>query len=121
MIVIKELISKYGVPPLFYTDNDSKFKVIRHGKSLYQSYKKEVLEGQAITEIRRALAEVGSRLITHLPYHPQAKGKIEKLNRFVQDCFLKNQKAKTLEELNKELKRWFKWYDTRNHEGCAKF
>jgi hypothetical protein len=37
--------------------------------------KKEVLEDQALTEIRRALSEVGSGLITHLPYQPQAKGK----------------------------------------------
>lgn len=119
MSVIKEVIKKYGIPPLFYTDNDSKFKVIRHGKSIHQSYKKEVLEGEAVTQIRRALTEVGSGLITHIPYHPQAKGKIEKLNRFIQDCFLKNQKAKTLEELNLAFKRWLNWYDSRNHRGLG--
>lgn len=119
MVVIKEVIRKYGIPPLFYTDNDSKFKVIRHGKSRFYTYQKEVLEGETVTQIRRALTEVGSGLITHLPYHPQAKGKIEKLNRFIQDCFLKNQKAKTLEELNQSFKRWLSWYDSRSHRGLG--
>jgi hypothetical protein len=119
MLIIKEIIRKYGIPPLFYTDNDSKFRVIRHGKSLHQNYQKKVLEGEAVTQIRRALAEVGSGLITHLPYHPQAKGKIEKLHRFIQDCFLRNQKAQTLEELNQSFKRWLNWYDSRNHRGLG--
>jgi len=103
MEVIKELIRKYGVPVLFYTDNDSKFRVIRHGKSRHQSYQKEVLAGEAITEIRRVLTEVDSGLITSLPFHPQSRGKEEKLFRFIQNCFIKNQKAKNLEELNQIL------------------
>lgn len=115
MLVIKEIIRKHGVPALFYTDNDSKFKVIRHGTSRYQTYKEEVLAGETITEIRRALAEVGSGLITHAPFHPQGKGKVEKFIRFVQDCFLKNHRATTLEELNKDFQRWLKWYDQRGH------
>ena len=100
MIVIKEIIRKYGVPPLFYTDNDSKFRVIRHGKSRYQSYTPEVLAGEAETEIRRALMEIGSGLITHAPFHPQGKGKIEKLLRFVQECFVQHHHAANLAQLN---------------------
>jgi len=119
MIVIKEVIKKYGVPCLFYTDNDSKFKVIRHGQSYYQTYKKEVLEGEALTEIRRALMEVGSGLITHLPYQPQSKGKVEKIFRFIEDCFLKHQKAKDLKELNQAFQRWISWYDKRDHRSLG--
>lgn len=115
MSVIKDLISKYGVPALFYTDCDSKFKIIRHGQSRYQRYRPEVLAGETETEIRRALAEAGSGLITAAPFYPQGKGKIEKLNQFVQRCFIRNHKAKTLEELNRDFKRWLLWYDQRNH------
>lgn len=119
MVVIKDIIREYGIPALFYTDNDSKFRVIRHGKGIHQQYRKEVLEGQAITEIRRALAEVGSGLITHFPYQPQAKGKVEKVIKFIEDCFIKHHKAKTLKELNQAFQRWISWYDTRNHKGLG--
>lgn len=119
MLVIKEIIGKYGVPALFYTDNDSKFKVIRHGKSRYQSYTQETLAGQTETEIRRALQEVGSGLITHAPFHPQGKGKIEKFLRFAQECYLGNHKAKTLIQLNEGFRRWLAWYDQRGHRGLG--
>jgi len=119
MFLIKEIIEKYGIPALFYTDNDSKFKVIRHGKSWYQSYRPEVLAGQAETEIRRALREVGSGLITHAPFQPQGKGKVEKLLQFIQDCYLANHKAKNLIQLNQGLQRWVAWYDQRGHRGLG--
>lgn len=119
MEVIKGVIKKYGLPTLFYTDNDSKFRVIRHGKSVYQSYREEVLEGETVTEVRRALAEIGSGLITHLPYQPQAKGKVEKIIKFIEDCFIKHHKAETLEELNQGFKRWISWYDSRNHRALG--
>ncbi|MBM3205805.1 transposase family protein [Candidatus Shapirobacteria bacterium] len=115
LLIIKEIIRQYGVPALFYTDNDSKFRVIRHGQSRHQNYQPSVLAGEAVTEVRRALSEVGSGLITHLPFHPYAKGKLEKLIRFVQDCFIKNHRAKTIEQLNQDFKEWLAWYDLRNH------
>lgn len=119
MLVIKELISKHGVPALFYTDCDSKFKVIRHGNSRHQKYQEKVLAGEAVTEIRRALTEVGSGLITATPFYPQGKGKIEKLIRFAQDCFVQHHRAKNLEELNRDFKRWLPWYDKKNHRGLG--
>jgi hypothetical protein len=115
MLVVKSIIRKYGIPALFYTDNDSKFRIIRHGKSRFYTYQNQTLSGDTITEMRRALTEIGSGLITHVPKRPQAKGKIEKLIEFVQNCFIKNHKAKTLEELNSAFKRWINWYDARNH------
>ena len=121
MIVIKEIIKKWGIPALFYTDCDSKFKVIRHGNSRFQNYKQSVLEGEAVTEIRRALEEVGSGLLTCAPFYPQAKGKIEKLFQFIQDCFVAHHTAKTLEELNSQLQRWISWYDSRRHKGLGIF
>ncbi len=119
MAIIRESIRNYGIPALFYTDNDSKFKVIRHGKSNYQNYQKHILEGQAETEIKRVLTEVGSGLITHLPYQPQGKDKIEKLFRFVQNCFIKNQRSKNLKDINLNFNRWARWYDERNHRSLG--
>lgn len=115
MVVIKRILLEYGVPALFYTDCDSKFKVIRHGKSRHKTYREKILAGEAETEIRRALTEVGSGLITSTPHQPQGKGKVEKLFRFIQDCFIKNHKAESLKGLNRDFQKWLSWYDQRNH------
>ena len=63
--------------------------------------------------------ELGSGLITHLPFQPQAKGKIEKVIQFIENCFIRNHKAKNLNELNLAFKRWLVWYDQRNHRGLG--
>lgn len=115
MRVIKQIIQEHGIPALFYTDNDSKFKVIRHGDSHYHNYQDKTLAGETETQIRRALTEAGSALITHAPFHPQSKGKVEKLIRFIEDCFLKNHGADNLKQLNRDFKNWISWYDIRNH------
>jgi transposase len=47
MLVIRRTIEKYGIPALYYTDCDSKFRVIRHGKSRYHTYQKEVKHHRA--------------------------------------------------------------------------
>jgi len=119
MLVIRGTIEKYGIPALYYTDCDSKFKVIRHGKSRHHNYQKEVLAGETVTEIRRALSEVGSGLITSIPFNPQARGKIEKLFRFIQDCFLRHHRATNLKELNQAFRKWLAWYDGRKHRGLG--
>ncbi|MFZ2969887.1 MAG: hypothetical protein WA063_01950 [Minisyncoccia bacterium] len=119
MIVIKNGIRKYGIPSLFYTDNDSKFKVIRHGQSRYQTYQNITLAGETETEIRRALKEAGSGLITTIPFRPQGKGKVEKLIQFIQNCFIAHHTASSLEELNQQFKKWMRWYDLRNHRALG--
>lgn len=53
------------------------------------------------------------------PNLSQSRGKEEKLFRFIQDCFIKNQKAKNLEELNQNFQRWLLWYDFRKHRSLG--
>jgi len=77
------------------------------------------LAGETVTEIRRALSEVGSGLITSIPFNPQARGKIEKLFRFIQDCFLKHHRATNLKEFNLNFKKWVAWYDSRKHRSLG--
>ena len=69
-------------------DNDSKFKVIRHGNSRFFDYKEETLAGEVITEIHRALIELGIILLPHEVENAQAKGKIERVFRFIQERFI---------------------------------
>lgn len=54
----------------------------------------------SVTELHRALLELGVILITHLPGNARAKGKIERLFRFIQERFISEHTAKTLDKLN---------------------
>lgn len=109
MLVLRDLVLKYGIPRMIYTDNDSKFRTIRHG-SIYFKYHKEEYQ----TEIHRSLRQLGVALVNHPPYHAFCKGKIERLFRFIQGRFLPEMKANNLEELNQEFSEWVEWYNN-NH------
>jgi transposase InsO family protein len=109
MLVLREVILKHGIPIIVYTDNDSKFRTIRHG-SVYFKYHKEEYR----TEIGKALDKLGILLVNHPPYHAFCKGKIERLFRFIQERFLIESKAQNLDELNKEFSKWVNWYNN-NH------
>lgn len=107
MLVIQDMIKKYGLPQIIYTDNDSKFKLIRHRDKRLRYSDPEKYK----TEIQRALLELGITHITHRPFSPHCKGKIERLFRFIQKRLLRDHKCKTLEELNRELKNWIDQYN----------
>jgi len=83
--------------------------------------REETLDEEVITEIHRALLELGITLITHLPGNARAKGKIERLFRFIQERFISEHTASNLDELNSQLQKWINWYN--NHHinrdtGC---
>lgn len=111
MLVLRETIENHGIFPLLYCDNDSKFKVIRHPGSRFFNYKQETLDGEVITEVHQALLELGSALITHEPGNAQAKGKIERLYRTIQERFIPEHTAKNLKELNEQFQKWISWYN----------
>lgn len=112
LLVIREAIEKYGLFNTLYVDNDSKFKVIRHGNSRFFDYKEETLAGEVITEIHQALIELGIVLLPHEPGNARAKGKIERVFRFIQERFIPEHTAITLEELDRQFQRWIDWYNT---------
>jgi len=116
MLVLRDIVFKYGLPKIVYTDNDSKFRTIRHGSVYFEYHKKEYR-----TEIHKALNQLGVTLLNHPPYQAFCKGKVERLFQFIQKRFLPEIKAKNLEELNKEFAGWVKWYNL-NHvnrmTGC---
>jgi len=122
MLVLREAIERYGIFPILYADNDSKFKLIRYEGSRFFNYKEETLAGETITEIHRALLELGVTLVTHLPGNAKAKGKVERLFRFIQERFISEHRAKTLLELNSQLQEWITWYNNyhiNRDTGCV--
>jgi transposase len=99
MLVLKGFFRSKGLPGMIYLDRDSKFKTTRRGGRCYQ-----VDEEQADTQIKRALGELGVELL--YAYSPQAKGRIERDFRTLQDRLLMELKVagiETLEEANHYL------------------
>ena len=109
--VLRSVALKYGTPEIFYTDNASHYKVIRHNQSAYQKQKPE---DEYETTMQRIILDLGSVMVNHKPYQPQGKGRIERFFRFMQDRFIKEHTAKNLEEMNKQFKTWVKWYNTKH-------
>lgn len=117
MLVLRSVILKYGLPRMIYTDNDSKFRTIRHG-STYFEYHKEEYE----TEIHKAMKALGIVMFAHPPYHAFAKGKIERLFRFIQERFLPYHTARDFKELNSQFAKWVRWYNLKHVNrmtGCV--
>lgn len=111
MVVLRSVIAKYGKPAIIYTDNDSKFRVIRNKASNYSSYQ---TDNNYETGIGKALRELGIALVNHPPYQAFCKGKVERLFRFIQDRFIPEMKAKNFKELNKEFWQWVNWYNQKH-------
>lgn len=112
MTMIRETIEKHGIFKVLYTDNAVWFKVIRHDNSLYQKHEKLEYE----SEITRACRDLGIVHVTHKPYEPQGKGKVERIFRFIQERFVSelDDPYMDLWLINKKWKEWMDWYNTRH-------
>lgn len=112
MAMIKRVVEKYGSFKLLYTDNASFFKAIRHNRSMHQNHNRTEYE----SEITRACREVGILHITHKPYQPQGKGKIERLFRFIQERFINDLDDNKLPLwlINKKFEVWVEWYNSKH-------
>ncbi len=114
MNMIRETVEKYGVFKLLYTDNASFFKVIRHAKSYYQHHSQEEYE----SNITKSCRELGITHITHKPYEPQGKGKIERLFRFIQGRLIEDiaddPSHIPMHVLQKKLNQFVDWYNEKH-------
>ncbi|MDP2856641.1 MAG: integrase core domain-containing protein, partial [Bacillota bacterium] len=117
---LRQAMELYGRPRVLYTDNDSKFRLTRYQHSRFYTYRQETLEGLVETEIGRALRELDVQLLSHLPGNAQAKGKIERFFRFLQERVLDHNQAANLEELQTPVDRWVDAYNTQHlHRGTG--
>jgi len=112
MPVLRKAGENYGIFPILYSDNDSKFRLIRYEGSRFFMYREETLTGGVIVEIHRALLELRVTLITHPPGNAQANRKRERLFMFIQERFISEQKANSLDELGCQLQDWINWYSS---------
>jgi len=94
---LREHLGKYGRPRAFYTDHSSIF---------------ETSKGNGITQMQRALQELDIELI--LANSPQAKGRVERAHRTLQDRLIKELRLrgiKTIEEANVYAKEFVLEYN----------
>lgn len=87
----REYVELYGRPMAFYSDKHGVFRVNREG----------AISGTGMTQFGRAMAELDIQLIC--ANTPQAKGRVERRHRDLQDRLIKAmrlQKISTLEEAN---------------------
>ncbi|MEK6725558.1 MAG: DDE-type integrase/transposase/recombinase [Deltaproteobacteria bacterium] len=109
MQMIRDVVQDYGRFKVLYTDNASFFKAIRYNQSRFYSFKQPEYE----SEITRACRQIGITHITHKPYQPQGKGKIERIFRFIQERVIsqfEKEKVCDLESANGLLWEWIDWY-----------
>ena len=105
----KRYIKKYGIPVSLYLDKHSTYK------STAQPSIEEVLSNtKPLSEFERAMKEFGVNVI-HAD-SPQAKGRVERLFRTLQDRLVKEMrlaKISTIEEANKFLVRYLPKHNKR--------
>jgi len=100
LIFFKEEMLQHGKPLAYYTDRLNVFRV---------NHYKESYRGKGLTQVGRALKELGVELIC--ANSPQAKGRIERLFKTLQDRLVKElrlQKINTIEEANNYLEKYRK-------------
>ncbi|MBN2244241.1 MAG: DDE-type integrase/transposase/recombinase [Candidatus Aminicenantes bacterium] len=99
---LKKAILKRGIPKAIYADNGKVF---------------------TSAHFRRICAELGIRLLHHLPYSPQSKGKIERFFLRMKQEFLieaKSADIQSIEELNSHFQSWLEVeYHRREHAGIG--
>lgn len=97
---VKLYIKKYGRPLAFYSDRHSIFRV-NNGEG-----------GERETQFKRAMKELGIKLIC--ANSPQAKGRVERANRTLQDRLVKElrlHKISDMETANKYLEEYREEYN----------
>ena len=102
----RRYVRKYGVPESVYLDCHTTYRAVKKDqqRALYSLEMEE-----AMSQFERAMKEMGVKVIH--AYSPQAKGRVERLFRTLQDRLVKElrlAKAKTIEEANKVLDQYLK-------------
>jgi len=100
-----EYLSKNGLPVFIYLDKFSTYKI---------NHPSAVDNKDLITQFQRAVKELGVKLIT--ANSPQAKGRVERMNKTLQDRLVKElrlAKVNTIEGANKFLEEYLPRFNSK--------
>ena len=119
LLILREVVEKYGIFELAYTDCDSKFKFSPRKPSMWQQV--IVTPDEVITQVKYTLLRLNSTLLTHLPGNARATGKIEKWFQFFQSWFCQENQFEDLplKELDEKFQEFISFYNQRFHEGIG--
>jgi hypothetical protein len=108
-MLMREIIRTAGIPQAIYSDRHSVFYIEREATI------EEQLRGKVpMTQFGRAMYDLGVRM--HKAFSPQAKGRIERLFKTLQDRFIAELRLRginTIEGANRYLKKFIKKYNRR--------
>lgn len=110
MRALRSVVELFGVPQTFFVDRASHFS----GNERRSAYVTVKHPEQWEVQIPRALEQLGAPLSRSRPYHPQSKGKLERLFGFMQGRLPHELSGCSLPEANRRLAQWVRWYN-RSH------
>lgn len=110
ILAVKDVVKKYGIPNHYYVDNHSIFRYVKFRESFWKTKRGE--HSEAITQWKTVLQDLGIKPIYALS--PQAKGKIERPYRWLQDRLVRKcskYNITTIEKAQKVLDEEIDWYN----------
>lgn len=110
MVTLRYVVETFGLPQTFFVDRASHFAGYQHQPDHVRAMHPEADEVQ----IRRAVESLGVPLSHSTAYHPQSKGKLERLFGFMQGRLPHELPAASLVEANKRLIKWTYWYNAKH-------
>lgn len=108
---LKLSLAEHGLPRAILTDNAAVYHPLR---------KTPRGMPQGLTKYERALKELEIKPKRSRPYHPQSKGKVEKLIQFVQKDLFAGRRFKSFDELEEALVEWRRWYNHEHYHSAIK-
>ena len=113
--LLEEYILEHGIPLALYVDQHSIFRI--NNKAKYDRKKPDNSPNnrfEGLTQFGRACYELGIKLI--FAHSPQAKGRVERVNKTLQDRLVKEMRLKgisTIKEANQFLPEYIKKLNTK--------
>ncbi len=112
MGALKSYVEEYGLPQQLYLDKHSTYRV--NPKKKYQWANWEIEDKEELTQFERACCQLGIEVIH--AHSPQAKGRIERVFKTLQDRLVKEMRLygiKTCEEANELLREYLPKFNAR--------
>lgn len=110
IIMLREVIEKYGLPNETMSDHGTQFQNTK---------------GEPNTRYRRLLVMLGVNPFCHHAGHPQSKGKLERwfgtiITSFIPDAkyFVETHSNLSLQEFNVYFQAWLEWYNTQHQHSA---
>lgn len=96
-------VENYGIPREIYSDRGKQFRSHL---------------GKEYTHYELVCNRLGIEVIHGTEYHPQGRGKIERLFGFIQDDFIPEYRFMDLKDMNQKFQEWLSWYNN-EHEHSS--